>query len=185
MKQTVFLDIDTQYDFMNPKGKLYVKDAKDIIPNLRKLTAFAEKHKITIISSLDVHTKNDPEFKMFPAHCVKKSPGAAKIKETRGLETRQLFIPKHTFDVFSNPKTKQILSKFKSAFVYGVALDYCVKAACLGLVDSGIKTYLVKDATKAVSPKTGSQTLRLLKSKGINFINTKELIERMPLWKKE
>lgn len=185
MKRIVFFDVDTQYDFMNPRGKLYVKDAQGIIPNLKKLTNFADKHKIVIISSLDTHIKRDPEFKMFPEHCVKNSRGAAKIKETKGSKTRQLFIYKHTFDVFSNPKTAKILSKFKLAFVYGVALDYCVKAACLGLLNLAIKTYLIKDATKAVSSKSGRETLRLLKGKGVIFINTRDVIKGGWLWKKE
>jgi len=185
MKRIVFFDIDTQYDFMKPQGKLYVKDAQEIIPNLKKLTNFADKNKIVIVSSIDVHKKRDPEFKIFPAHCLKNSRGAAKIKETKGAKTRQLFIDKHTFDVFSNPKTAKILSKFKLAFVYGVALDYCVKAACLGLLNLGIKTYLIKDATKAVSSKSGCETLRLLKGKGVMFINTKDVIKGGSAWKKE
>jgi len=185
MKGIVFFDVDTQYDFMKPRGKLYVKGAEKIIPNLKKLTRFADKHKIVIISSLDAHIKRDPEFKIFPAHCVRNTSGAAKIKETYGLKTRQVFIHKRTFDVFSNPMTKKVLSKFNPAYVYGVALDYCVKAACLGLVHLGIKTYLVQDATKAVSPKGGLQTLKLLKAKGVVFINTKDIIKGGRLWKRE
>jgi nicotinamidase/pyrazinamidase len=177
MKRIVFFDVDTQYDFMKPQGKLYVKDAQEIIPRLKKLTRFADKHKIVIVSSLDVHKKRDPEFKMFPPHCLKDTPGAAKLRQTQSLKTRQIFISKRTFDVFSNPLTKKVLRKFNTAYVYGVALDYCVKAACLGLVHLGIKTYLVKDATKPVSSKSGCETLRLLKDKGVIFIKTKDVIK--------
>ncbi len=176
MKKIVFFDVDTQYDFMKPRGKLYVKDAQKIILNLKRLTNFADKHKIVIVSSMDAHIKNDSEFKMFPAHCVRNTPGAAKLKETIALKTRQVFIHKRTFDAFSNPMAKKVLSKFSTAYVYGVALDYCVKAACLGLVHLGIKTYLVKDATKAVSHRSGLQTFKLLKGKGVIFIDTKDVI---------
>ena len=38
---TLFLDIDTQFDFLNPAGKLYFKDADTIIPNVSRLRKFA------------------------------------------------------------------------------------------------------------------------------------------------
>ena len=63
-----FFDVDTQFDFINPRGKLFIKGAPKIISNFKKLTSFAKRKRITIISSIDTHIKNDPEFKIFPAH---------------------------------------------------------------------------------------------------------------------
>ncbi|MCM8763407.1 MAG: isochorismatase family protein [Candidatus Omnitrophica bacterium] len=173
----LFFDIDTQYDFMRSGGRLYVPGAEKIIPRLKTLTRFADKERITIISSLDTHTKQDPEFRQFPAHCLVNTPGQKKIKETIARQTKQVFIKKHTFDVFTNPRTKKIVKNFAIALVYGVALDYCVKAACLGLVKAGLKTYLIKDATKAVTEKGKCQTLRLLKQKGVRFLTTQRAIK--------
>ncbi len=175
----VFLDIDTQYDFMNPRGRLYVPGADKLISNFRHLFRFAEKNNIPIISSLDTHKKNDPEFKHFPPHCVRGSRGHRKLEVTYAKKTKQNFIIKYTIDIFSNPKLKNILRHFQVVYVFGVALDYCVKAACLGLVKLGIKTYLIRDATKAVSSKGKRETLRLLKQKGVIFIKTAEVIKRL------
>ena len=61
--RVVFLDIDTQYDFMNPGGRLYVPGAEKLTPNLRRLFMFAKDNNIPIISSLDTHKRDDPEFK--------------------------------------------------------------------------------------------------------------------------
>ena len=85
----------------------------------------------------------------------------------------------NTFDVFSNPKIKRTLKSYQIAYVFGVALDYCVKAACLGLVRLGKKTYLVTDATQAVTAKGKEETLRLLRQKGIIFVKTERVIERL------
>jgi len=197
-QQIVFLDIDTQYDFMNPHGKLYVPKAEKLIPNLKRLFSTAEQNNIPIISSLDTHKRSDPEFKDFPPHCIKGTRGYKKIKETltkkaspvRNIKytvplrkisngAKQIFIPKHTIDVFSNPQIKIALKPYRIAYVFGVALDYCVKAACLGLVKLGIKTYLVKDASRAVSRKGKIETLRLLKRKGVIFVRTEEVIKRL------
>lgn len=171
----VFLDIDTQYDFMSLSGRLYVSGAEKIIPNLKRLFKLAQENNIPIISSLDTHKTNDPEFKSFPPHCIKGTKGHNKIRTTITNKTKQIFITKFTIDVFSNPRIKSILKPYRIAYVFGVALDYCVKAVCLGLVDLGIKTYLVKDATKAVTAKGKAKTLRLLKQKGVILINTSQV----------
>ena len=47
----LFWDVDTQFDFMYPDGKLYVPGAETIIPNLQCLTSFAAQHQIPIVAS--------------------------------------------------------------------------------------------------------------------------------------
>ena len=175
----IFLDIDTQYDFMRPGGKLYVPKAVGLIPNLKRLFKIAEDRNIPVISSLDTHTKHDPEFKQFPVHCLKGTKGFKKIKQTITKNTKQILVIKHTFDVFSNPKIKLFLKPYTAAYVFGVALDYCVEAACLGLVRLGKKTYLVTDATQAVTAKGKRETLRLLRQKGVIFVKTERVIRRL------
>lgn len=175
----IFLDIDTQYDFMNPRGKLYVPGAEKLIPNLRHLFRLAKKNNIPIISSLDTHKRNDTEFKCFSVHCIKGSKGHKKIRQALSKKVRQIFIKKHTIDIFSNPQIKSVLKPYQTAYVFGVALDYCVKATCLGLVKLGIKTYLIKDATKAVSNKGKREALRLLKQKGVIALTTDTVIKRL------
>ena len=180
-KGIVFFDVDTQYDFMRPGGKLYVKGADKIIKNLKVLTEFADKNNITIISSLDAHTKDDPEFKVFAPHCVKNTAGYKKIPQALARHTEQIFVEKCTFDAFSNPKTRQYIKPFDTAYVYGVATDYCVRAACLGLIKAGLKVYLVRDAIKAVTKKGEIDTLRLLKNKGVVLVATREVIKNAAL----
>ena len=175
----VFLDIDTQHDFMKPSGRLYVSGAEGLIPNLKRLFILAQKNNILVISSLDTHRRHDLEFKIFPPHCVKGTRGYKKISQTVTKKTKQIFVIKHTFDVFSNPRIKVFLRPYTAAYVFGVALDYCVKAACLGLVKLGIKTYLVTNATRAVSANGKRETLRLLKQKGVIFVRTEQVAKRL------
>jgi hypothetical protein len=49
----------------------------------------------------------------------------------------------------------------------------------------GIKTYLVIDATKAISNDSGSKAKALLKGKGVIFIKTDTLIRRLSKCKRE
>ena len=40
-EDTIFWDVDTQYDFMQPEGKLYVPGAETIIPKVSEVRRFA------------------------------------------------------------------------------------------------------------------------------------------------
>jgi nicotinamidase/pyrazinamidase len=177
--RAVFFDIDTQYDFMSPSGLLYVKGAEKIVRNLRTITALADRYAIPIVSTLDWHAPHDLEFKVFPQHCVRNTRGAAKIPVTIASKTKQYLVRKHTYDPFSNPRTAKILCRFTEAYVYGVAIDYCVKKACLAARRMGLSVYLIKDATKAVSPETGRAAIGSLRSGGVRFITTGGLKRRI------
>src|SRR5947209_10447735 len=97
--QTVFFDIDTQYDFMDPKGKLYAPGAEEIVPNLMEIFALAERQRITTISSVDAHTPDDPEFKQFNAHCVAGSAGQKRVLADRPHLPLRVIHPKATAGV--------------------------------------------------------------------------------------
>lgn len=79
----VFLDVDTQVDFMCATGSLYVPSAEQIIPNLERLMGYALEHRIPVLSSADAHSPDDPSFAKWPPHCVVGTPGQRRISETQ------------------------------------------------------------------------------------------------------
>ena len=193
--KTVFVDIDTQFDFMNPRGNLYVPDAEDIIDNIKKLFDYAKEHKIKILSSTDAHVVDDPEFNLFPAHCVKGTPGNQKIEastcndnitiENREQEITesimdhdQIIVESQTFDIFESTNTDKIVKKLdvQNFVVFGVATDYCVKAAVLGLLKRGYNVSLVTDATKSITKEGNEKSLNEMKDAGAVFTTTEDII---------
>ena len=221
----MFYDIDTQNDFINKNGALYVPGADEIKYNLENLTAYAKDNKVPIVGSVDNHPKNDPEFKVFPPHCIKRTTGQEKISETKTMDlavdmdmilpsnkedigiyvsnvpkdkikTPQLvktiveatasyitnpgiFFEKQSYDIFTNPSFEKFLelSGVEEAVVYGVATDYCVKAAVLGMQKKGIQCYVVEDAIKGVAPETTQQALDEMVSAGAEFVKTQDVLE--------
>ncbi len=192
--KTAFLDIDTQHDFMDPDGALYVPGAEEIVNNLSRLVAYAGENRIPLLSSADAHTEGDPEFAGFPAHCVKGSPGQRKIDETLLENTitvpdrpgalpdgvragAQVIFEKPTFDVFDNPNFIEYIrrERYDEFVIFGVATDYCVRAAAVGLARRGFGVTVVTDAVRAVSPETGGKALEEMKSLGVKFKTTDEI----------
>ena len=193
--KTVFVDIDTQFDFMNPRGNLYVPGAEDIISNIKKLFDYAKEQQIKILSSTDAHKIDDPEFKLFPSHCVKGTPGSQKIEAStcndnliiQNVEQEitesmmgheQIIVESQTFDIFESINTDGIVNKLDACnyVVFGVATDYCVKAAVLGLLKRGYNVSLVMDATKAITKEGEEKSLNEMKDAGAVFTTTKEVV---------
>jgi len=193
--KTVFVDIDTQFDFMNPRGNLYVPGAEDIIDNIKKLFNYAKEHKIKILSSIDAHTVDDPEFKLFSSHCIKGTPGNQKIEASTCkdnivienaeqditesmLDHKQIIVEGQTFDIFESMNTDGIVNKLDACnyVVFGVATDYCVKAAVLGLLKRGYRVSLVTDATKAITNEGEEKSLNEMKNAGAVFTTTEDVI---------
>ncbi|HJU88747.1 MAG TPA: isochorismatase family protein [Gemmatimonadaceae bacterium] len=169
MKQdAIFWDVDTQRDFMDADGKLYVPDAESIKGNLERLTRYAHERGIRIVATADDHVAGHrelsatPDFRAtFPEHCMRGTAGAEKIPETtlrspmvvepqpiahgdlaRKLSSHQgdVLIRKHWFDVFTNPNAETLLDVWAptEVVVYGVALDVCNKFAIDGMIERGI-----------------------------------------------
>lgn len=190
MNNIFFMDIDTQRDFMLPDGKLYVPGAERLIPKLRRLFDFARKNDVTVISTADAHTPDDPEFQDFPPHCVQGSEGQRKLDDTllprplifqdkpidRNLpdairKHQQIVVEKQKLDVFSNPILGRLVRVLPHrAIVFGVTTEYCVKTACLGLRQRGVQTAVISDAVRALGAKAEKEALEEMRGAGVEFI---------------
>ena len=181
-KRSIFWNVDTQEDFVDQSGKLYVQGAEEIRPVLLKITDFARSEGIRVINTCDYHyinsqeLSNAPDFvSTFPLHCMAGTSGAQFISETdpdlpllidwdselgifEELDDPQRFrnivIRKDAFDVFvGNQYTDKILQILHpdQVFVYGVTTNVCVDKAVIGLVDRGMRVYVIKDAIKELT----------------------------------
>jgi nicotinamidase/pyrazinamidase len=195
--RTIFWEVDTQADFMLPGGKLYVPGAEKIIPNIKRLVDVARQGNVLLMSDACRHAKDDPEFKTFPPHCIRGTPGARIIPEGLAqtfytvandekvklpknlLNYQQIILEKQTLDVFDNPHASTIVSRLGKDVeyvVFGVVTEYCVRLAAKGLLARGHKVSIVKDAIETLKPEDGRRTLEELKSVGAKLISTDEAV---------
>jgi nicotinamidase/pyrazinamidase len=198
----VFFDIDTQHDFMDRDGALYVRDAETIRPNIERLLGAASERRITTVSSRCAHQENDPEFEVFPPHCIEGTPGAERIfaalpalprreipvgaapePQARLVPATHYIVKKQVYDLFSNPWLEALRASGaftgEECVVFGVATDYCVRAAALGLAATGARVRLVEDAVRGVAPETTAQTIEEMRAAGVEFTTTDEVLKSL------
>jgi len=168
--KTVFFDVDTQIDFVFPAGALYVPGAEKRLGAVAALNRYAAAHGIPVISTADAHTENDPEFRSWPAHCVKGTLGQRKPEATL-LENRviipapglaqQMILEKQTLDCFDSPHLLPLLEKLAADryVVYGFVTEYCVRYAALGLLRTGRRVELATDAIQCLRQQDADRTL--------------------------
>jgi nicotinamidase/pyrazinamidase len=173
----VFVDIDTQRDFLEPGGALYIAGSEAILPNLARLTAFARERGVPVLATACAHTLDEPNPEPFPPHCLVGTPGQARVQATTwpggtvvgpdesfdGEPPPHLTLEKRRYDCFTHPDADRIVARYAQGeptfVVYGVATDYCVQAAVLGLRARGHRVAVVADAIRAVDPGREAEVL--------------------------
>lgn len=203
----VFYDVDTQNDFMEKNGTLYIPGSEEIKPVLKELTRYALRNNILILGSSDRHFQDDEELKTFPPHCMDGTWGMERIKETKTSELKienkyapgkfrsytvdelknklkknkapRITIEKQSIDVFSNPYASKIfeLLDVDGAIVYGVATEYCVKSAVMGMLELGIDVYLVRDGIRGMDKKASENSLREMYLSGAKILNSDDILK--------
>jgi nicotinamidase/pyrazinamidase len=183
--KTVFFDIDTQIDFVYPAGSLYVPGAEQILPVVSELNARASMLISTmLISTMDAHSEDDPEFRIYPHHCVVGTTGQHKPAVTllspratlpdapEGVQ--QLILEKQQLDCFSSPHLAPLLAKLNADryVVYGVVTEICVKCAAFGLLPTGKPVEIVTDAVKALDEQQAAQMFADFRAAGGRLITS-------------
>jgi nicotinamidase/pyrazinamidase len=207
----LFWDVDTQVDFMRPQGRLYVPGAVEIGPALAALTRHAAQAGIVRVASVCDHVLEDDEISdapdfltTFPPHCLRGTPGQAKVPETALVDplvvpnrpedpallasrlarhAGEVLIEKNHFDVFTNPNTSAVLDALApdTIVVYGVAQDVCDAHAIAGFLRrGGLRVVFVEDAARPIDAARGAALLADWKRQGVEVMKAAEVLAAFP-----
>jgi nicotinamidase/pyrazinamidase len=181
--KTVFVDIDSQLDFLYPSGALYVPGAERIVGAIARLNRYAAANGIPVVSTTDAHTEDDPEFKIWPHHCVSGTLGQHKAESTL-LERRvvipnrdcelaiggaqQIIVEKQNVDVFTAPNLSRVIERLAADryVVYGVVTEICVLFAARGLLKTGKPVTVVTDAIETLKSEDSARALDEIRKSG-------------------
>jgi len=192
---TVFVDVDTQLDFLYPAGALYVPGAELLVPIIERLNRHAAAHGITVLSTMDAHTENDPEFRAWPPHCIAGTQGqhkaAATLLDPRVVVSncegafslagaQQILLEKQTVDAFATVTLPRVLDALGAEryIVYGVVTEVCVIAMAGGLLAAKKQVAVVEDAVKELRAEDGARALAEIRSLGGSVITLSEALAR-------
>jgi nicotinamidase/pyrazinamidase len=161
MKQ-VFFDIDTQIDFMFPSGALYVPGAEKLIPTIAALN----KRAPVLISTMCAHAEDDPEFRLYPAHCVAGTVG--QQKPTALLVPNQILFAKQELNAFANPRLMPLLSELQADayVVYGVVTEICVLLVAEKLLTLNKPVTIIRDAIRHLDAARSDAFLKDFSARG-------------------
>src|SRR2546425_4057334 len=163
--------------------------------------ACARERGIPVLSSADAHPPDDPSFAQWPPHCVVGTPGQRRIPETQLASPAivpnlaagftppsewpgQTIVEKIDYDVSTNPNFDAILEALCTNFgpspsprfvVFGVATEYCVRAAALALRRRALPVDLVTDAIRAITPVDERAALAEMQAARVSLVTTAEV----------
>jgi nicotinamidase/pyrazinamidase len=201
-KDFIFWEVDVQADFMLPGGKLYVPGAEKLIPNIRRLTDAARQGRVFLVSHGCFHAPDDPEFKMFPPHCVKGTAGAELIPEAVTekvarvpndadaklpedlLQYQQVLLEKQTLNIFESRHADALVDRLETDaefVVFGVVTEYCVSFAVKGLLERGRRVAVVRDAIETLKSEEGIAILAELQRLGARLTTTDEALNALKM----
>jgi len=121
------LVVDMVRGFLEEGYPLYCGDkARRIIPNIQRLLEQELAQGSAVFFVCDHHTADDPEFKMFPPHCIEGTAEAEVIPEL--VQYRGEVIPKKRYSAFFDTPLGEKLKKLKpeKVIVCGVCTDICI-----------------------------------------------------------
>jgi nicotinamidase/pyrazinamidase len=196
----ILWEVDVQADFMLPKGKLYVPGAEKLLPNIRSLTDAARHGQVFLVSHGCFHSPDDPEFKIFPPHCVKGTAGADLVPEALADKVvrvpndadaklpedlsryQQILLEKQTLNIFESRHADALVQRLGTQaefVVFGVVTEYCVSFAAKGLLERGRRVAIVQDAIETLKPEDGQKTIAELERLGARLTTTRQALSAL------
>jgi len=124
---SVVLVIDLTAGFFEEGNPLYLgRSSRDIIPNVERLLEEEQESGSKIFYLCDQHLPDDPEFKVFPPHCIAGTRECEVIPELSSFPGE--IIPKRHFNGFTRTSLGDKLEVLgpDKLIICGVWTDICV-----------------------------------------------------------
>lgn len=195
----VFIDVDTQRDFMYPHGAAYFRQAAQIAQGVAKLFSCARSRAYPVISTT-MCIRNNGQGPHHSKSCLEGTNGQKKPAFTllakrknfspcgdtdlptgllRGCQ--QVIFAKRGADPFEQPRFDRLLTETKAEeyVVFGLATEEAVKYTVLGLLARGKQVKLVIDATAGRDEKNAQMAIRQMIAKGARITTARELSPNM------
>ena len=134
MKNEVLVVIDMVNGFVRI-GALHSPLVDKITPNIVEYIKDFKSRGKPIVAFRDCHDENDPEFEVFPPHCIKGTAEAEFISEIAEFEKDMTVFDKCVTDGMAMDDIRKYFTDnlFDSVTVVGCCTDICIQQFTVGL----------------------------------------------------
>ncbi len=142
--------VDTQEGFTR-KGNLASDTCTAAIPRIVKVVEREQANGTPIVFTKDSHREGDPEFRMFPPHCIVGTDEHDLVRELQGFESSaQAVIQKTRYSAFHGTDLEDWLAKLDpdEVHVVGLCTDICVLHTASDLRNRDYDVVVHKDAVE-------------------------------------
>jgi len=175
-RRRALLVADPLNDFLDDQGALYCGyEAERIIPRLIEAIEDHLKEDQPVIFLQTTHRAGDPEFKLFPPHCIEGSWGweliPVLVDYTRSDSV--YVIQKSRYSGFYGTNLEQLLEQLapEVVTVVGVRTSVCVMDTVKDLWERGYRTRILKEGVADTSEEAHQFALeRMAKLYGVEVI---------------
>jgi nicotinamidase-related amidase len=178
-ESSAVLIIDMIFDFVDPRGKLFVEETRKTIAPIQQLIRRAREAKVCLIYIQDWHRPDDPEFAIWGAHAVQDSEGI-QIDPALAPSPQDFIVRKRTYDPFFATDLDLLLrqKKITHLVITGTVANICVLHAAGSARLRGYQVIVPVDTISALQPFDLQIALRqitfvyqgkLTRSEGISF----------------
>ena len=197
----VFIDVDTQRDFMYPHGADYFRQAGQIAPRVARLFRQAHCEGYTVISTTiclrgngavsqssnnngcleGTNGQKKPAYTLLAKRAEFGPNGNTDLPAKLLQRVQQVIFEKRGPNPFDHPKFDRLLNQMQvqEYVVFGVNIAEAVKDTVLGLLARGKRVQLVADATASRDSRRAQMALKQMIAKGVRIITVHELAPRM------
>lgn len=152
-EETALIVVDMQNDFVRPDGALYVEAAAATVDKIADLVDRAHQKGVAVIYTQDTHSEDDPEFDIWPRHCVRHTAGWEIIEEL-APGPDDLVIEKNRYDGFYSTPMDHHLSHVLGidyVVIVGTVANICVGQTA---ASAGLRWYEVVTPADGISALT-------------------------------
>ena len=128
MPGRVLITVDTQEGFTR-KGNLASDTCTAALPRISKIVEEEQSAGTPVIFTKDSHREGDPEFEMFPPHCIVGTDEHDLVEELRAFEPEAAAVVQKTrYSAFHGTRLDEILRDLgpDEVHVIGLCTDICV-----------------------------------------------------------
>lgn len=171
---------DMQNGFIDPQGTLYVGEAGGaILPTIRQVLEAESAKGSAIVFTADTHELDDPEFAMWPPHCVRGTWECEIVPELQEYVADARIQPKRRYSAFFDTDLAEYVANLQpeKIIIMGVCTDICVMHTVADLRYRDYEVVVVRDAVASFDTEAHEFALKHMeKILGAHIVDSASLI---------